>query len=139
MIRKCITKDCLNNSAKHRLKCYTCRSREYKRKYPYKTAFNSLKTNARRRGKDFNLTFQEFKTFCIETDYLNGKGRSKNGFHIDRIDESKGYSIDNIQILSNTENVKKYIKYIGRDENNNPEFTTNTLNNKPKEYKDVPF
>lgn len=53
----------------------------------------------------------QFKQFCVETKYMDVKGREKDNYHIDRIDENKGYHIDNIQILTNTENVKKYFDH----------------------------
>lgn len=75
-----------------------------------KAAFQNLRANAKRRGKEFSLTFDQFKKFAIETNYLAGKGRTSKSFHIDRINEDEGYHIDNIQILTNSENVKKYHK-----------------------------
>lgn len=62
--------------------------------------------------KEFKLTFEEFKKFAIETNYIQGKGKNKTSYHIDRIDETKGYTIDNIQVLTNSENVKKYNSYL---------------------------
>ena len=67
--------------------------------------------NAKRRGKEFTITLEEFTQFCKETNYIAGAGRSSASYHIDRIDETKGYSIDNIQTLTNAENSKKYLKY----------------------------
>lgn len=48
---------------------------------------------------------------CRMTNYMNGKGTGSTGYHIDRIDERKGYFKNNIQVLSNRENVKKYIQF----------------------------
>ncbi len=69
--------------------------------------FNLLKQNAKRRGKDFTLTLDEFRRFCAETRYLENRGRNKRGFSIDRIDNALGYSLDNIQILTTSQNSKK--------------------------------
>lgn len=71
---------------------------------PESYTYSLLKSNAKRRGKEFTLTLEEFKTFCQETGYLQGKGKKKKSMSIDRIDHTKGYSIDNIQILSLSEN-----------------------------------
>lgn len=92
--------------------CYSCKQARYKQRNPVKYAYRKLKTNARRRGKPFELTFGEFREFCQKTKYLVGKGRSKESYHIDRIDPSRGYTKDNIQVLTNSENVKKYLSYM---------------------------
>ena len=62
--------------------------------------YTKLKANAKQRGKEFTLTKEEFEAFCNETKYLELKGKSADSYTIDRIDASKGYSIDNIQILT---------------------------------------
>lgn len=71
-------------------------------------AYSTLKQNAKRRSKHFELTFEQFKAFAIATDYYKRKGRKATCYHIDRIDETRGYTIDNIQVLTNRENAKKY-------------------------------
>lgn len=111
MKRVCSTKYCRNVPPKHRKKCHKCCSKLYREKNPMKYTYNNLKQNAKKRGKEFSLTFEEFKEFCIETSYMSGKGRSATSFHIDRIDETKGYHKDNIQILTNKENVRKFLQY----------------------------
>lgn len=70
-----------------------------------------LKNNAKRRGHEFTLTLDQFLEFAIKTNYMARKGIYKDSYHIDRIDETKGYSIDNIQAITNTENIKKYLSY----------------------------
>lgn len=74
---------------------------------PLTYTYNSLKCNARRRGKPFDLTFIQFSKFCIDSNYMKLKGKTKNQYSIDRIDPTKGYSIDNIQILTVSENSTK--------------------------------
>ncbi len=66
-----------------------------------------LKSNATRRKKEFSITLAEFRQWCKETNYHNLTGRSGDSATIDRIDDSKGYSIDNIQILTLSENSRK--------------------------------
>jgi hypothetical protein len=101
--------------------CSKHRQREYRKNNPIKAAFQNLRSNASRRGKDFSLTFEQFKSFAIETDYIAGKGRTVESYHIDRIDENQGYHVWNIQVLTNSENVKKYheLKY-NKDERGAP-------------------
>lgn len=74
-------------------------------------AFQNLRDNVHRKhGREwFYLTFEEFKQYAIETDYLGKKGIRKTGYHIDRIDPTMGYFIGNIRPLTNTLNQK--VKY----------------------------
>ena len=104
--------------------CYRCRYAKRKQNNPLNEAYKTLKYNARRRNKLFTLTIDEFTQFCKETNYLNKRGIGKNSYHIDRIDESKGYTIDNIQVLTNSENVRKYIQFTHIDEDGNKIFKT---------------
>ena len=72
-----------------------------------------LKTNARIRGVAFNLSLQEFRQWAKETGYLDNCGRKKKNLTIDRInrDNPLGYHIDNIQVLTNGENARKYYAF----------------------------
>ena len=111
MAKVCI--DCQSKfAAPRRNVCYSCKQARYKRDNPVKYAYRKLRANARRRGKRFELTLDEFREFCQKTEYLLGKGRSKESYHIDRIDPFGGYTKDNIQVLTNSENVKKHISYM---------------------------
>lgn len=74
---------------------------------PLAYCFANLKQNAKRRGKDFGLTIDQFKKFCEDTNYLKLKGKGKKSASIDRIDPNRGYFIDNIQILSLSDNASK--------------------------------
>lgn len=69
--------------------------------------YANLRQNAKRRGKQFDLTIEEFRCFCEKTKYLERKGKSGKSASIDRVDPAKGYSIDNIQVLSLAENSRK--------------------------------
>lgn len=75
-----------------------------KEKNPINYAYNVLKNNALRRKKPFELTLAEFKDFCQETGYMDKKGRTASSASIDRKDPSEGYTRDNIQLLSVSEN-----------------------------------
>ena len=81
---------------------------------PIGQAFRRLKSHAKQRGKEFEITKEEFSQFCVKSEYLQRKGIQKECYHIDRIDEMKGYSLDNIQVLTNSENIKKYCKWAPR-------------------------
>lgn len=107
----CRSKYCRNKAPKGSNYCYACQKRRYREKNPLRSSFQNLKDNAKRRGKEFSLSFDEFKKFAVKTGYINRKGKSKEGLHIDRIDVNKGYCIDNIQVLTNSDNVKKYWRF----------------------------
>lgn len=44
-------------------------------------------------------------------EYMAGKGITKEGLHVDGKDESRGYVPGNLQVITNSENVKKYLSY----------------------------
>lgn len=103
---KCQTKYCRNRTFdKH---CSTCRSKKCRANNPYRYAFNNIRNRAKQRGLAFTITFEQFKTFCIKTKYIAGKGRSADSYTIDRIYNNIGYHIDNIQVLVKRDNTRKY-------------------------------
>lgn len=105
-MKKCKTKFCRNKAKKGRF-CSTCYSKQTRLKNPIRYCYQALKDNAKRRGKYFDLTYMEFQKFCIEKNYLQTKGRNANSASIDRIENDKGYTINNLQILSVADNTKK--------------------------------
>lgn len=104
-MKKCNTPYCRNKTK--RKKCSSCTTREWRTKNPERAAYLNLKSNSKRRGKEFTLTFEYFLEFGIKTNYFTGKGRSKHSYTIDRIDDTKGYTDDTIQVLELSDNVKK--------------------------------
>jgi hypothetical protein len=58
---------------------------------------------------------EQFKQFCQETNYIAGKGRTLLSYSIDRIDNTKGYTIDNIRVITVTENSRKGTKVLHYD------------------------
>ena len=109
--KKCSTRWCRNDRVPGRSLCHKCKSRRTKQINPHLYTFNLLRCNAKRRGKPFTLTLEEFKSFCDETGYMELKARNKNAMSIDRIDSSKGYSMDNIQIMRYGDNSSKQDDY----------------------------
>lgn len=112
---KCNTSHCRKNRGHHRRFCYSCVKKKYAEKYPIKNAYYVLRQNARRRKKTFTISLAEFSQFCIKTKILLGRGIQKDSYSIDRIDEFRGYEPDNIQVLTNSDNVKKYNKQVRYD------------------------
>jgi len=98
-------------TAKNRLMCYHHKHQMQKINNPLSTAYNTLRLNAKRRGKEFAISFQYFKDFCAKTKIMLGRGIKADSYHIDRIKEELGYVEGNLQVLTNTENLKKYREY----------------------------
>jgi ribosomal protein L24 len=103
----CTIKGCRKDKEHGRDICGMHHTRQVRKNNPIRASFVALKSNAKRRGHSFSLTIEEFTQFCYETNYIAGKGRSKKSFSIDRIDPAKGYHLDNLQMLTVSENSKK--------------------------------
>lgn len=138
MSRLC-TKCNVNERQKRSSMCNHCRYLHEKETDPIGQAYRRLKSHAKQRGKEFTITKEEFSQFCVKSEYLQRKGIQKECYHIDRIDEMKGYSLDNIQVLTNSENIKKYCKWVSRDENGKCKFTTQIKIDMKNYHSDTPF
>lgn len=104
----CKVRMCRNESYNGKPLCNKCQSREFRANNPDRYAFNALKDSAKKRGIPFGLSFEEFRAFCLShPEYLPGRGRRSFHLHLDRIDASRGYFADNIQVLSATINIQK--------------------------------
>lgn len=120
---KCI--NCNNEARKGRKLCNTCKSRKAKIDNPYFYYFNLLRCNAKRRRKEFSITLDQFKIFCDKTNYLYLKGKRSNDYSIDRINIQKGYSIDNIRLVTVSENSRLNLGYLESwmiEDKNDPPF-----------------
>jgi hypothetical protein len=88
--------------------CSTCRARIWRIGHPVQYAYNNIKNRAQQRGIPFDLTIEQFELFCTNTSYIEYKGRCAEGITIDRIDENRGYCLDNIQVMTLVKNIKKH-------------------------------
>jgi hypothetical protein len=104
---KCWTRDCKNEAVKGCRYCYACTKRKYREKYPIKYAYDTIKANAKRRGKSFLLTYKEFEKFCKDSGYHKLKGITPDALSVDRVDNLKGYSVDNIKAITLKDNTIK--------------------------------
>lgn len=112
-MEKCATKGCGNEAYRGGL-CHTCRSRKYARESPFKYHYNALRNNARRRGKKFDLTFEEFKEIWLEHPEKWAEKKRPGvecKWQMDRKKPWLGYTKDNIQIIEKSKNVIKYQKH----------------------------
>lgn len=103
----------------HRCKEYcsqSCKSKcTNKHRNPYRVVFDNCKARVKREGVwNFELNFDttEFPEYCpylgIKLDYSYGKGAIKdNSPSFDRKDSTKGYTKDNVEIISHKANTMK--------------------------------
>lgn len=103
----CVAYGCKSTHTQKDRFCSKHRHRQQKWKDPVKYCFNRKKNNARTRGVQWNLSLEEFREFCEEHKYLEKTGRTASSASIDRIDPSIGYTKENLQILSLSDNTKK--------------------------------
>jgi hypothetical protein len=75
-----------------------------------RAAYRRLKDKAKARGITFRLTFQAFRKFALQTEYLNRTGNGRFCLTIDRINNLKGYTSRNIQPLTRAANAIKQAK-----------------------------
>lgn len=101
---------CQTKWCKHKTKykiCSTCSTRLWRSKNVERSSYLNLRANSKRRGIKFELTYEQFLEFGYKHKYFIGKGKTKESYSIDRIDNELGYIIDNIQILTISENSRK--------------------------------
>jgi hypothetical protein len=109
-LHHCLTPRCHGTVEKkkcHSPYCSRCRTRRWNESHPLARAFHNLRSHAAERGKDFSLTFEQFKIFAVRTDYMARKGKTSLSLSIDRIDNSRGYCFENIQAITLRENSRK--------------------------------
>ena len=75
---------------------------------PVAIRYNEFKHNAKKRGKENTVTLEQFRAFCDETGYIIEKGKRGKKATLDRTKNYLGYSIYNIQLLTNRQNIHKY-------------------------------
>lgn len=95
--------------------CWKCRARMLKDRHPETYVLNAIRQRAKARGLPFTITLEEFRKFCLETRYLELRGRTADALTIDRIDHDKGYHIWNIQVKTFLENCTNGHVVPGRD------------------------
>jgi hypothetical protein len=91
--------------------CSRHKLQKWRAENPIRAAYLDHKSNSKRRNIFTDLTLLQFTDLCYQTKYHIGKGKTKNSLTLDRIDESKGYTVDNIQVMENGDNVRKSLNY----------------------------
>jgi hypothetical protein len=92
---------------------------EYNKKWrdanPMKYCYITLRDNSKRRGKVFTISFEYFKRFCYRTKYIQNKGRHRENYSIDRINNELGYIPGNIKCVTVALNSAKGTKVVSFD------------------------
>ena len=78
--------------------------RRWRERHPILALWHNHKSDAKRRGISVEWTPEEFRFWCITTGYHI---TVRDGMSIDRIDPARGYSLDNVQLLTVGENSAK--------------------------------
>jgi hypothetical protein len=95
--------------------CFKHYGRKKRELDPVYSRYNGFKGNAKKRGKEFGITLQEFRDFCKRTGYIIQKGKRGQNATIDRRCNAQGYFIWNIQILTLSKNASKGAGFRGSD------------------------
>lgn len=114
----CKTNFC-RKAAKRGNYCYSCLVRRYKKNNPERYAYATQKSNALARGHAFTVSFEYWLRFVQKTGYMAGRGITRTSLHVDKIIDELGYVEGNLQVLTNSQNVRKYLGY-EFDENGKP-------------------
>lgn len=88
--------------------CYTHYQRKRRAIDPVGVRYNQWKQKAKQRKKPFNIPLAWFRQFCKETGYILQKGKRGKNATVDRVWNPDGYTVDNIQLLTNMQNIRKY-------------------------------
>lgn len=104
----CCAYGCTNKANDHKGGlCHKHYARKLKAVDPVAARYNQFKSNSKRRGKINTITLEQFREFCQKTGYIIEKGKRGKNTTIDRINNRRGYHIDNIQLLTLSQNCRK--------------------------------
>lgn len=109
---RCIVPGCRKEPKAGNRKCPKCQKAAWRQNNKMKAAYAMCRDNAIRRGKVFELTFEQFEKFAIEHNYIQGKGRTSRGLSIDREKNELGYTVANIRIMEFGQNASKKDKIL---------------------------
>lgn len=74
---------------------------------PTRRNFTNARSNAKRRGIPWDLTYEQWASVWIASGQYTNRGRSRGQYQMDRIDNSRGYSADNVQVIAGAVNRTK--------------------------------
>ena len=79
-----------------------------------KQPFAKLRARAAERNIEFSLSFRDFVALAERTGYTLGRGRGQDALSIDRINPWRGYTLSNIQVITNRQNLARHFAPIPR-------------------------
>lgn len=131
-MRKCKTPYCRRNCRKGGKDCNTCHSTKVRAANPLRAGYRGLKSNAKRRGIIFELTFEQYQKLVKSSNYLEQCGKTKGALQIDRIWNDLGYVEGNLRVVTQEQNRAAYVKYLQDRKAEEGDIVTGNPN-------DVPF
>ena len=99
---------CGRLAAKNRKISNTCKSKLYREQNPLRCIYLFKKGDAKKRGLEFTLTFSHFYKIAIATNLLEHRGRAGDSLTLERSNNELGYTDNNFEIISKSENTKRY-------------------------------
>lgn len=103
----CVEKKCMNKPRDGRKQCNNCACKKWRERNPLKATFNTLKYNAKRRNKVFELTLEDFIEIINDSEYMEKKGIHPEDLTLDRIINELGYIKGNVRVIKNKANLDK--------------------------------
>lgn len=87
--------------------CSKHRHRFSKQKDIVSYTYYLRQSRAKERGHSWDISLKDFRKWCKENNYIKNKGKKAGSASIDRIDPNKGYTYENMQVLSLSDNSVK--------------------------------
>lgn len=87
--------------------CDRCKYRRWRANNPEKCILKELRRRAKDRNIPFTLTVDQLPQIEGWSDYLQRRGNNRESLQIDRIKTHLGYTLDNVRIITTTENTCK--------------------------------
>lgn len=109
----CARYGCLKPAGSHKKYCPKHHHQALKRRDPISYIYSHRKQRAKARGHAWALSLAEFRQWCEQTGYHLGCGKEAHSLSIDRRDNCRGYSLDNIVCVPLGANAAKYTHAAG--------------------------
>jgi len=109
----CARYGCLNQAGSHKKYCCKHHHQALKRRDPISSIYSHRKQRAKARGHAWGLSLAEFRQWCHQTGYHLGCGKEAHSLSIDRLDNTRGYTLDNIACVPLGANAAKYTRAPG--------------------------
>jgi len=78
-------------------------------------SFIQCRSQAKHRGQNWDIDFDDYVGLWMTNNNYLRKGRHRNNLHFCRIDDTKGWNINNVQITTRGEHLsKRMLKHYAR-------------------------